>query len=71
MILLNSDLKLSYEDLGAIMGKLPNPTQRVFDKRFTDDRFGFFVPDASLDGDQAKLLKSCGAQELRMIEAET
>lgn len=54
-----------------IMGKLPNPTQRIFDKRFTDDRFGFFVPNASLDGEQAKLLKSCGAQEIRMIEAES
>ena len=54
-----------------IMGKMPNPTQRILDTRFTDDRFGIFVPNAALDGDQAAMLKSCGAQELKAIEAET
>ncbi len=52
-----------------VMGRLPNPTQRILDTRFTDDRFGIFVPNASLDGEQAKLLKQCGAEELREIEA--
>lgn len=52
------------------MGKMPNPTQRILDRRFTDDHFGIFVPNAHLDGDQAKLLKECGAQEIKLIEAE-
>lgn len=53
------------------MGRLPSPTQRIFDKRFTNDRFGIFIPNASLDGDQAKILKGCGAEELRTIEPGT
>ncbi len=53
------------------MGKLPNPTQRILDRRFTDDHFGIFVPNASVGGEQAELLKSCGAQEIRQIAAET
>ena len=32
-----------------VMGRIPNPKQRVLDVRFTDDRFGIFVPHASLD----------------------
>ena len=50
-----------------VMGRIPNPKQRVLDTRFTDDRFGIFVPNASLDGEQAKLLKACGADEIREI----
>ena len=50
-----------------VMGRIPNPKQRVLDPRFTDDRFGIFVPNASLDGEQAKLLKACGAEEIRQI----
>ena len=52
-----------------VMCKLPNPTQRILDERFTDDRFGIFVPNATLDGEQAKILKACGADEIRLIEA--
>lgn len=51
-----------------IMGKIPNPTQRILDTRFTDDRFGIFVPNAALDGPQAQFLKDCGADELKVIE---
>ena len=50
-----------------VMGRIPNPTQRILDTRFTDDRFGIFVPGASPDGEQAKLLKACGAEEIREI----
>lgn len=50
-----------------IMGKLPNPTQRILDTRFTDDRFGIFVPNAKIDGPQAQFLKSCGADELKVV----
>jgi len=53
-----------------VMGKLPNPTQRIFDERFTDDRFGIFIPNVALDGVQADLLKECGAEELKLIEPE-
>lgn len=52
-----------------VMCKIPNPTQRVLDKRFTDDRFGIFVPNALADGEQAKILKACGADEIRVIDA--
>lgn len=53
-----------------VMGRMPNPSQRVFDKRFTDDRFGIFVPNAAHDGEPAQILKSCGAEEVRVIKAE-
>jgi hypothetical protein len=48
-----------------VMGRIPNPKRRVLDWRFTDDRFGIFVPNAGLDGPQAKLLKEYGADEVR------
>ena len=54
-----------------IMGRLPNLDQRILDPRFTDDRFGVFVPHAALDGDQAKLLKECGAEEIKLVEEST
>ncbi len=52
-----------------VMGRLPNPKQRILDPRFTDDRFGIFVPNVALDGEQAKLLKQFGAEEIRLIES--
>lgn len=53
-----------------VMGRLPNPKQRILDPRFTDDRFGIFVPNVALEGEQAKLLKQFGAEEIRLIESE-
>src|SRR5688572_11001253 len=53
-----------------VMGRLPNPKQRILDPRFTDDRFGIFVPNASLESEQARLLKQCGAEEIRIIESK-
>ena len=52
-----------------VMGRIPNPKQRILDPRFTDDRFGIFVPNADLNGEQAKILKACGAEEIREIAA--
>ncbi len=52
-----------------VMGRIPNPKQRVLDTRFTDDRFGIFVPNAVLDGEQARILKECGAEEIKEIKA--
>jgi hypothetical protein len=53
-----------------VMGRLPNPKQRILDPRFTDDRFGIFVPNVALGGEQAKLLEGFGAEEIRLIESE-
>ena len=53
-----------------VMGRLPNIGQRILDPRFTDDRFGIFVPHAALDSEQAKLLKQCGAEEIRIVESK-
>lgn len=49
-----------------IMGRIPNPKVPVVDPRTTDDRFAVFVPGATLDGPQAKLLKDHGAEEIRI-----
>ena len=53
-----------------VMGRLPNPKQRILDVRFTDDRFGVFVPNVALNGEQARILQSFGAEEIRQIESE-
>jgi hypothetical protein len=53
-----------------VMGRMPNLNQRILDPRFTDDRFGIFVPNASLSGEQAKILQQCGAEEIRIIESK-
>ena len=47
-----------------VMGRFPNPKATIFDTRTTDDRFAIFVPGASIDGQQAKLLKEFGAEEV-------
>lgn len=51
-----------------VMCKIPNPKQRILDTRFTDDRFGIFVPNATLEGEQARLLRECGAEEIKVID---
>ena len=51
-----------------IMGRIPNPKIKIMDKRMTDDLFGIFIPGAALDGSQAKLLRDCGAMEVRSAE---
>ena len=51
-----------------IMGRIPNPKIKILDKRLTDDRFGIFIPNAVVEGPQAKLLKDCGALEVRTAE---
>ena len=47
-----------------IMGRIPNPRARIFDRRTTDDRFAVFVPGVSVESDQARLLKDRGAEEI-------
>ncbi len=48
-----------------VMGRIPNPKRRVLDARTTDDLFAIFVPGATLDGPQARILKEYGAEEVR------
>ena len=52
-----------------VMGRIPNPKQRILDPRFTDDRFGVFVPHADLNSEAARILRDCGAEEVRTVEA--
>lgn len=52
-----------------VMCKIPNPGQRILDTRLTDDKFGVFVPNVGADSEQAKFLKSCGAEEINLVEA--
>lgn len=47
------------------MGRLANPRATIHDPSLTDDKFAIFVPNALLDGPQAKLLKDLGADEVR------
>jgi hypothetical protein len=48
-----------------VMCRLPNPKVTILDARLTDDMFGIWVPDAAVDGPQAKLLKEAGAVEVK------
>jgi hypothetical protein len=52
-----------------IMCRIPNPKINILDTRLTDDRFGIYVPDAGLDSPQAKLMKDCGAEEVKIAHA--
>jgi molybdopterin-containing oxidoreductase family membrane subunit len=68
------ELTILFGGIATIIGilwtcRIPNPHQRVLDPRFSDDRFGIFVPNARLDGEQARVLKDAGAEELRAIVA--
>lgn len=47
-----------------VMGRMPNPSVNIRDKRTTDDRFAIFVPNKDLESDEAKLLEEWGAQEV-------
>lgn len=47
--------------------RIPNPKAKVIDTRTTDDRFAIFVPGATVDGQQARMLKELGAQEIRAV----
>jgi hypothetical protein len=52
-----------------IMGRIPNPKLRVLDPRTTDDKFAIYVPGATVDGPQAKLLRELGAEEINATQA--
>jgi hypothetical protein len=74
-VILGFELTILFGGLMTILGmlvmcRIPNVKQRILDLRFTDDRFGIFVPNVALDGEQARLLKQYGAEEIRQIESE-
>lgn len=50
-----------------IFCKIPNLSNSVLDERFTDDKFGIFVPGADPESDQAKFLRECGAEEVKIV----
>jgi hypothetical protein len=52
-----------------IMGRIPNPKLRVLDPRTTDDKFAIYVPGATVDGPEAKLLRELGAEEINATQA--
>ncbi len=71
-VIIGFELTILLGGLATIIGmlvtcKIPNPNQRVLDPRFTDDRFGIFVPGVQENSEQARLLRECGAEELRTI----
>ena len=47
-----------------VMGRFPNPKDDVLDPRLSDDKFAVYLPGASVDSEQAKYLKSLGAEEV-------
>lgn len=51
-----------------VMCRLPNPKVTILDKRLTDDMFGIWVPNAVVDGPQAKFLKEAGAVEVKATQ---
>jgi hypothetical protein len=49
-----------------LMGRLARPSQVMYDDRFTDDRFGIFVPCEQSDYEKLeKTLKDKGAEEVK------
>lgn len=73
-VIIGFELTILFGGIATIIGilctcRLPNPKQRILDPRFTDDRFGIFVPHATKDGEQARMLKDAGAEEIRSIVA--
>jgi hypothetical protein len=48
--------------------KIPNPKTQILDTRFTDDRFGIFVPNVGTDSEQAKMLRELGAEEIHAVK---
>lgn len=52
-----------------VMGRLPNPKLRVLDPRTTNDKFGIYVPGATVEGPQAALLRELGAEEINGMQA--
>lgn len=51
--------------------KLPNKNPRIYDERFTDDKFGLVVPlrEGVSESDVVSYMKGAGADEVRVVEA--
>ena len=50
-----------------VMGRLPNPKSRIYDERTSDNHFAIFIPDVTENSESVKILKSCGACEVRVV----
>ncbi len=50
-----------------VMGRIPNPKATIMDVRTTDDHFAIFVPGIDESSEQATLLRSGGASEIRTV----
>lgn len=50
-----------------VMGRIPNPNDQVLDKRLSDDHFAIFIPEAGVESEAAKILKTCGACEVKSV----
>ena len=50
-----------------VMGRLPNPKNRVFDSRLSDDHFAIFIPNMDRDSEVAQVFKTCGACEVKSV----
>ncbi len=48
-------------------GRLGNPQAHIVEERATDDRFTIFVPGVTAGSEQATLLKSLGAEEIKSV----
>lgn len=49
-------------------GKLANPLAKIYEPRATDDTFTIMVPNVDPNSEQAQLLKSCGAEEIKSVD---
>ena len=67
------ELTILFGGLGTILAmlwfcKIPNIKVNILDSRFTDDRFGIYIPNAGANSPAAKLLKDWGAEEVRELK---
>lgn len=68
-VVLGFEFTILFGAIATVLGilwmcRMPNPHVKILDPRFTDDRFGIWVPGASVDGPQAKTLREYGAEQI-------
>jgi hypothetical protein len=71
-VIIAFELTILLGAFGTIAGmlffsKIPNFKKGVLDERFTDDKFGIFVPGVKPDSEQAKTLQNFGADEIKVV----
>ena len=50
-----------------IMGRLPNPREKILDDRITDDHFAIYLPGATMESKSVDLLKENGACDIKLV----